>query len=65
VNNNLTKAEQLLCCTDALPDLMTMLGHPNHITTQSEAAFLVQRLSVGSQPFIDALVAAGDFCNKQ
>ena len=58
VNNSLTEAEQLLCCTDALPDLMTMLGHPNNIT-QSVAALAIQRLSLGSQPFIDAVVAAG------
>lgn len=58
VNNNLTEAEQLLCCTDALPDLMTMLGHPNNIT-QSVAALAIQRLSLGSQPFINAIVAAG------
>ena len=37
---------------------MTMLGHPNNIT-QSLAALVIQRLMLGSQPFIDAVVAAG------
>ena len=37
---------------------MTLLGHPNNIT-QWQAALVIQRLSLGSQPFIDAAVAAG------